>query len=152
MGGYHPHHARWQHAAVYIGDYYICESTRWGVKSSTIFPYIGNYLIRVRGDRSLSSDDTWKIAIQALLRLKYKYSYSSIIQLLWQSKYSSWDQPDEPRRFSRRAVICSQLYADAYGSVTGKTLDNNVNLPITPAGLSCTSLLQDIKIHWLKIV
>jgi hypothetical protein len=40
-GGYHPHHARWQHAAVYIGDYYICESTHvGGLNPQPYFPIL----------------------------------------------------------------------------------------------------------------
>jgi hypothetical protein len=149
QGGYHAEDARWQHAAVYIGDYGICEATRVGVKAAMIFPYIGDHLIRVRRDPALSSDDSWRVVVQALVRLNYSYSFSSILQLLWQARGGYRAPRNSPRVFSQRVTICSQLYADAYGNVTRKTLDNDVSLPVTPASLSCTPLLQDVQSQWL---
>jgi uncharacterized protein YycO len=68
--GYHEDDARWHHAAIYIGDSLICEATRAGVKGAEIFGYVGNYLIRVRRDKTLTLDQSWKIAINAMWRLK----------------------------------------------------------------------------------
>ena len=66
-GGYAAEHAQWHHAAVYLGDYGICEATRSGVKADKIYQYIGNHKIRVRRDTSLALNQRWKIAVQALL-------------------------------------------------------------------------------------
>lgn len=144
-------HARWHHAAVYISDNMICEALRGGVQHiSIIDKYIDTHKIRVRRDvdPSLSLDQRYKIAIEALIRLKYKYSTQSIAKLFYQSKCNARLQPKD---FSKATTICSQLFADAYGAVTGKTIDKNINIPVTPAALSANSDLTDVNIIWHKL-
>lgn len=150
-GGYHPEHAQWHHAAVYLGDYGLCEATRTGVKAGKIYPYIGGYRIRVRRDMTLTDDLRWKIAVQALLSLNVSYSYKSIIEILIQSRDGWWKNNFKPRNTSDRAVICSRLYSDAYGNVTNKTVEQQYNTPVTPAQLSCCTLFQDVQTHWQTI-
>ena len=41
-GGFGPDDARWQHAAVYLGDGYVMEATTHGVQYSPIYAYLGN--------------------------------------------------------------------------------------------------------------
>jgi hypothetical protein len=150
-GGYHVGDAQWHHAAVYLGDYALCEATKTGVKAGKIYPYIGNHLIRVRRDISLTDDLRWKIAIQSLLRLEFSYSSWSIAKIWWQSRVGFWNDNFKPQNTSKRAVICSQLYADAYGSVTDKTVEEKDDIPVTPAQLSVCTLFQDVQTHWLTI-
>lgn len=152
LNGYHEDHARWHHAAVYIGNYLICEATRTGVKHAEVFDYVGNSLIRVRRDTALSSEQSSQIAINALLRLRSSYSFSAVLKLWWQCKRGSCNKRYIPRVPSPLAVICSQLYGDAHMAVSGKALDKDANQPITPASLSETTLLQDIKTSWLNII
>jgi len=146
-GIYSDEDALWHHAAVYIGDDIICEATGKGVNPKPIFPYIGNHKIRVRRDLALTIEDSYKIAIQALFRIKYKYSFGSIIRLLLQANKANI----KPKDFSKASTICSQLYADAYGAVTGRTIDNRTDHPITPAGLSGYSGLIDVDVSWQKL-
>jgi hypothetical protein len=73
--GYTEEDARWHHAAVYIGDYDVCEATRSGVHVRKLFHYVGNHLLNLRTDPTLAPDDSWRVAIQALVRLKYSYSF-----------------------------------------------------------------------------
>ena len=50
-GGYAAEDARWHHVAVYLGDgISICEATSTGVHHAPIYPYLGEYLLRVRRD------------------------------------------------------------------------------------------------------
>jgi len=53
-------------------------------------------------------------------------------------------------RPKQRAWICSELYSEAYGPVTGQILQNPKSGEITPAFLSSTTLLKDVELHWLK--
>lgn len=150
-GGYSEEHAQWHHAAVYLGDYGLCEASRNGVNARKIYPYIGGHLIRVRRDKNLKNNQQWKIAVQALLRQKFSYSFGSIIKILWQSRNGFWNTSFSPRNTSRRAIICSQLYAESYGHSSGKTVQPDMGIPVTPAALSCCELFQDVEIEWLKL-
>jgi hypothetical protein len=83
--------------------------------------------------------------------LNSSYSYGSILKLWWQSGYGRLSKRYIPRVPSPWSVICSQLYADAYGKVCKRTLDDDVYRPVTPASLSCTDCLQDVPTNWLTI-
>jgi len=67
--GYAPDDAQWQHSAVYMGDAYVCEAGTSGVRYEKIANYVGSHKIRVRRDFSLTPDDRWRLAIQAVVRL-----------------------------------------------------------------------------------
>lgn len=140
--------ARWHHAGVYIGDNFICEALRSGVIHTSIDKYIDIHKIRVRRDFSLDLEEGYKIAIEALCRLHYKYSLGSIVKLLYQSKF---DAHLQPRDFSSATTICSQLFADAYGAVTRRTIDKRADIPITPAALSANSILKDVELSWQNL-
>ncbi len=150
-GGYSVEHAQWHHAAVYLGDYGLCEASRSGVNARKIYPYIGKYNIRVCRDYSLDIDQRWKIAVQALLRQNFSYSFGSIAHILLQSRNGFWNSEFSPRDTSKRAVICSQLYADAYGHISGKTVEREIGIPVTPASLSHCELFEDVETKWYKI-
>lgn len=47
-GGFGAEDARWQHAAVYLGDGYVIEATLRGVRYAPIYPYLGSYRLRLR--------------------------------------------------------------------------------------------------------
>jgi hypothetical protein len=160
--GFLHHHSQWHHAAIYLGDDYLCEATIKGVRHFPIYKYVGSHLIKIRRDSSLDLNDSYRIAIQGLLRLRYRYSLPSIFRLfwqsnilqskIWQSKRNFLKSNFEPRKLSSRATICSQLYADAFGSITQKTLDADFTLPMTPAALSASHMLFDLPDPtWLKL-
>ena len=45
---YAEEHARWHHAAVYIGDRYLCEAVPRGVRYHPVAEFVGDRLIRAR--------------------------------------------------------------------------------------------------------
>ncbi len=51
--GYPNEHARWEHAAVYIGEAALCEATMMGVCVSNVYQYVGNHLIKIRSLETL---------------------------------------------------------------------------------------------------
>lgn len=152
IGGYALEDARWTHAAVYAGAKVgLCEATRRGVHASLLHGYVGRYLFRVRRDPTLDRDKGWEIVVNALARLNTRYSFLSIGTIylratgqgLWASQAMSAHEKD--------ALICSQLYAEAYSLATGKTLWNRVGKEVTPAYLSQTSALTDVALRWRRI-
>jgi hypothetical protein len=151
-GGYAHEDARWCHAAVYAGAKIgLCEATHQGVRAEQLNRYVGSHLFRVRRDSSLTREVGWEIVAHALVRLNTPYSCLSNFKLWWQSNHEGlWKHQDESAH-EQCAVICSQLYADAYSMATGKTLWNSTGREVTPAYVSQTAALTDVKVQWRKI-
>jgi hypothetical protein len=107
-------------------------------------------MLRVRRDPSISREEGWRIAVLALTRLNTRYDFAKIMGLKSQSKEGfSWTRP--ARKPDAEYCICSELYSDAYTCVTGKALWNLVGQEVTPAFLSQTSMLEDVRISWQRI-
>jgi hypothetical protein len=152
QGGYDTVHARWEHAAVYIGSSALCEATRKGVVVSDIYQYIGQHLIRVRRNPTLNNDQRWELAVNALKLRSYRYGYRSILNLLWKSQFSGY-WGTRTFTYPQRTRICSELYADAHTKASnGIILGNITSGEITPASLSMEKKLIDVKTKWVKII
>jgi cell wall-associated NlpC family hydrolase len=148
-GGYGQADACWHHAAVYAGQYMICEAQGRKVRVSKLYEYVGSHRILIRRDTSLNSSDGREIAMNAMAQIGDPYGFFSLLQLGWQSLRGFW-RPLQTLG-GQRAVICSKLYADAYAQTTGKLLvTGKLGIP-TPASLSLTNCLTDVKVDWLAI-
>jgi hypothetical protein len=152
-GGFAPEHARWHHAAVYVGDLRICEATVLrGVVTEFLYRYIGSHLLRVRRPPGLKPDQHWQIAVNALFRLGQNYSAGTILKMFWRSRRGFWNPSGRlSPPISTQATICSQLYADAYSLTTRQALGNTAGETPSPAFLSSTPQLQDVALGWYSI-
>lgn len=151
--GYAAADAQWQHAAVYTGDGYVCDAGTSGVRYAPIFNYVGGHLIRVRRDFSLSSDERWRLVVQAIVRLGQPYNFREILSVYRSSLSMSWTSALRAQFVTRaKSVICSQLYATAYSAVAGKQVSRFVNTSVVPATLSLSAALTDVQLHWKDIV
>lgn len=149
-GGFSADDSRWTHAAVYVGDHALCEARPFrGVGYSNFYSYIGGHYIRARRDPSLTTDQRYRLAIEALTRLRRSYSILRIAWLARQSFVGYWS-PVAPVVVAQR-LVCSQLYADAYLAVTKTLVANTQTAIFTPAHLSATARLQDIPLGWVDI-
>lgn len=150
--GYGDEDAKWHHAAVYVGDGYMCEARPGGVRYHPVVDNVRDYLIRARRDEELTLEEAFRVAIRALMRLNIYYSYTSLVAAFLRS----WTLDDHrvlsPHyRATRSAVICSQLFHDSYMEVTYRTLVENHKQEMVPAGLSACSGLSDIDSSWTKL-
>lgn len=150
-GGYAPEDARWQHAAVYIGEGYVVEATLHGVHYAPIYPYLGGHCLRLRRPLDLSDDDRWRIAIQASVRSNERYAMQSILRLFRLSFGGYWRRQRGFAVAHAKSVICSQLYADAYSRVTGRLVTPPVAGIPTPAALSASTAFEDVDLTWAAI-
>jgi hypothetical protein len=154
--GFIPDDARWNHAAVYMDNDFICDATPfWGVRYRKIYDYIGHYALRVRRDPLLSDKERTQIAIQAASHLRNPYCLrelgrigaQSLRRLLLPQFVDAWP--------NNSGLICSTLYANAYYRATSKTLQNPASgepvETVTPAFLSYTRRLVDVECAWLSI-
>ena len=148
--GHAPDDARWHHAAVYIGDRYLCEARPGGVRYHPVVESVNrNTLLRVRRNNELTNSERFRVAIRALMRLSQPYSYGSILRALF--------GPVNPRRFvlslrpQESAVICSQLFHEAYMEATGSILVERVDKAVVPAELSATDDLEDLNTQWVRL-
>ena len=150
--GYAKEHARWHHAAVYIGDRYLCEAVPSGVRYHPVAEFIGDRLIRARrGQYGIedSREQGLRVAIRAMMRLMRPYSLWNVAET-W---FRSWDQISHPiqYRVRKRAIICSQLFHDAYQEATGRSLVESVDTMVLPAELSACEGLNDVKSVWAPL-
>lgn len=145
--------SEWHHAAVWVGNDLLCEAQGGGVRTRSIYDYCaGTHRLRFRRSPLLSDLESALLALEAALKIRYGYNRRAIVQLLLQAN-TGWGRVtgDKPRPLSPRATICSQLYADAYGLITRRTLDNQAVLGVTPAHLSANKSLEDIDMQWYAI-
>lgn len=150
--GFAQPHAQWHHAAVYVGHGLVCEALITGARANSLWKYCsGTHRLLFRRDERLSDLESCHVALHAALKLKYRYSWGSILQLLLQAR-TGWGHGPSPRPLSARATICSQLFADAYGLVSKRTLAPAATAGVAPAHLAAdTALLQDVPMQWLAL-
>ena len=145
-------HSQWHHAAVYIGERYICEARPGGTRYHPIDDLVVGHRIRVRRGAKISTDEGYRVAIHAMMRLRMPYDYRSLI---W-----SWIQTFPGRRdltqpiggtYPQQAVNCAKLFHDAYWEATNRTLVQRADSGVVPAELSSCSGLSDVQSRWLRL-
>ena len=162
-GGFPKRHAQWTHAAIYLGDgEHICEANfkvpniPWGVRMRSIYNYCdGNTALRARRPKVHDDQQRIRIAIGAMTSLGKGYSFSQIYSFA-KAAYSGrgfWQNGETRQRISRKPLVCSTLYQDAYNfSYQGVTV--RMGTMCTPAHLSASPDFEtdDPEIGWLEIV
>ena len=148
---YDPDHARWQHAAIYMGNGFLAEATTRGVKYHSVQNYVGHYYLQVRRNPNLTADQRWLVAIEAGVRLREAYRYADIFTIYRRSfpKLSRQIRPNVMIQAS--SVICSQLCQDAHAKVTNRLIVSLAVNPVVPAALSQTEMLNDVRTCWCAI-
>lgn len=151
-GGFDPCHARWTHAALYIGNGQLVEATpfggiRVGQLAKTTF---GRELLVRRVSNHLAMEDRYKVAINALTGLGRGYSLGSVVPLAWQALTGKLWQGERRPDF-RSVTICSSLVRNAYSTAVYKDLVPGVTAVTWPADLSHTGELDDAEIGWVQI-
>ena len=150
--GYAADDARWQHAAVYIGDRYMCEAVFAGVRYHPVADMVGDRLIRVRRNRALSQAQRFHVAMRALMRLSKPYDFWSVTLSWLRSGGSAFGRAFSRNfRVRRDAEICSQLFHDAYMEATGYALVRSTAREVVPADLSACPGLVDVPGNWTRI-
>ena len=116
-----------------------------------MYHYLQTHLLRIRRDESLSSDERWLIAMNALTRLGSPYAFGRILSLARQAWQGYWQPGNKLPLIGMRAVICSELFNDSYSLVTERLLVAAPSGTVKPADLSLTSRLVDVETSWLSI-
>lgn len=161
-GGLPPRHAQWTHAAVYLGDdEHVCEASfkfpgyEDDVTIRSTFTYCnGQYALRARRPKNMTSKQRLRIAIGALANLNKRYGYGQIWTFFYASKTGKgfWSSADRRPRIRMNALVCSTLYQDAYNfAFKGATI--RLGSLCTPAHLSASDDFEaaDIPMEWLGI-
>ena len=150
--GYAGENAKWHHAAVYIGDHYMCEARPFGIRYHLVVDNVPAFRIRVRRDCQLSMDERFRVAIRALMRLTRRYSFISASTAWLRSWYNDGYTLIAPgTQRHGNAAICSQLFHEAYMEVTSRILVQNTSQIVLPADLSACQNLSDVRCTWSKL-
>ena len=76
--------AQWYHAAIYVGNYYVCEATWKGVHVTDLIHYVGgDHDWRVLRLPELKSAQRQDIAIQARMKIDRPYGIWALPRLAW---------------------------------------------------------------------
>jgi hypothetical protein len=148
---YDSHHARWQHAAIYMGNGFLAEATTRGVKYHSLHAYVGHYFIKVRRNPVLTPDQRWLVAIEAGVRLREAYRFTDILTVYRRSFPKLTRQIRPNVILQADSVICSQLCQDAHAKVTNRLIVSLAVSPVVPAALSQTEMLDDVPLCWCAI-
>lgn len=155
-GGYLVEHARWEHAALYVGKGVICEANRQGVRRAMLSKYVGDYHLRFRRNPGLTIEERYELVIQALAAQGFSYNFREIVRLWQNARFGFGDSTKANvqllgKQYPKRATMCSQLYADCHVIVTKTVIGNLDGGETTPACLSMAPLLVDVPVTWLAI-
>lgn len=142
--------ARWHHAAVYVGDYYLCDAVPGGVRYRSITEFVPDHKIRARRDTCLSQQQRFGVVIHALKRLNTPYSLRSAVWV-WVAAWSRITVPVDTR-LRRPATLCSQLFDEAYAEATNQLLRGiQREHRVLPADLSACNGLTDVPSAWAPL-
>jgi hypothetical protein len=142
----------WTHAAIYIGNFLICEAiTDDGVSIASIFKYVPGYRLKFREPTNFNGDERYHLVIRALTRLRQGYDSNDIFNIVFAYFRGSW-RPGF-RIFGRAAdkSVCSQLYADAYAEATGHVLVETPDGIVLPGDLSACDRMRDREVRWADL-
>jgi hypothetical protein len=158
-GGYTDNHARWTHAAMYVGDgTNVIESTfetlfDAGVRLTSFDSYCqGAHFLRFRRPRHFKIErDGWRTCVCAMAKLNRSYDFRDALSMWFKVRFrkKSFNSKDV-RRSDSEMVICSTLYADAYNEATRRSL-GEINGICVPAWLSLSDEFKDVAVSWVGI-
>ncbi|MBV1864896.1 MAG: hypothetical protein KUG74_10725 [Rhodobacteraceae bacterium] len=142
-------HARWTHAAIYIGEGMIVEALPFrGVVDGHVSDYLPSHNIRVRRFDVKKEADQYRISIGAMKRRGRSYDLHKIPRIA----KSLINVSDLTNGYGQRHTICSQVCFDSILEATKVPLDEcPLDGPVVPAHLSNTASLQDVPVGWVKI-
>lgn len=149
--GFDDRDAQWTHAAVYLFDDIVVEAVPGrGVVTRTIYEDVPHRLVRLRRPPQLDEAERYRIALRALRMLGAGYSHGGIVAMAVGMWRGLWNRPMSLT--DDRLVICSKVFHDAYIEERLAPLAGcQVGTPATPAHLSATPDLLDVKLGWLKL-
>jgi hypothetical protein len=154
--------ARWSHAAVYAGDDHIVEAefdktaaARVGVIISHISNCVPEQIIRVRRDQRLTAANRDHIVARARSLVGEGYSLRRAFELWVNLQAEKHDIriphiSSEPKYYGtpRGGVVCSDIFAIAYGEATLRHAAPAARRYVTPAALSHSRNFEDLPLCW----
>lgn len=149
--GYALEDARWQHAAIYVGQQNLCEAVWPRIRFHPIFDRIGSQMIRVRRFREdISPDQRYELAINAMSHIGMFYGWAELPRLLLR-RGQGWLRPGSLRT-RPVSLICSVLCANAYMTTLSRVItSHSAQVATTPADLSLTDQLVDVPVCWRRL-
>jgi hypothetical protein len=151
-GGYARNDARWYHAALFLGigfDMIEANVVR-GVRRANLLDRLPHHLIRVRRPCGTNEANGWRMALHAALMQGRPYSPATIGRLAGRAFGGFWRHATDSAH-ARDALVCSQLYADAFQAAFDVTLMNRQAGEVTPAFLSACDRLEDVDAGWRRL-
>ena len=149
-GGFAAEDARWHHAAVFLGtgfDIVEARARTLDVSIGSLLNYLPTHHIRVRRPAGATRENGWMLAMNAMKLLGKPYAFKTITALADRALRQGYWQGRTTATARQDAVICSQVFSDAFAATHGIVLGD----PAIPAKLSASAKLTDAKLRWLRL-
>lgn len=146
--------AQFTHAAVYVGEYLVCEALIGGVRVNSLLDSLLDHTLLIRRPKYQLGEDGFQIALRSLLRLSQKYNYRDLLKIFRQALTGLHREqfPTVADRFGAGlATICSMLYADSFAEATARLLVSMRVGVIMPADLAHSTELETVKVRWKRL-
>lgn len=146
--------AGFTHAAVYVGDFQVCEALWRGVAVSSVLDPLAEYRLLVRRLPNASLEQGYRVAVRSLQRLTSAYSATLIVRIVWHAVKGLHRQRLgglTNRLVGGRATICSMLCTDAVAEATRRLIVPLQNGTVLPADLASTDELATVRVRWRRL-
>jgi len=145
-----PIHARWTHVAIIFDKERWIEALTRAVSCGSVFDRCHNHHLRFRRATGLPLDVRTAVALQAMTYLRARYTLGQAgflgLKAFLPNVVRSQFRPHQ------KAIICSQLFADAFAEKTGGPAAPPHIADIMPAHLSRSEVFEDIPVSWRPLI
>ncbi|WP_134724449.1 hypothetical protein [Paracoccus luteus] len=147
-------HAQWTHVGIYIGDGYVCEAMPEGVIIGNVYSKLQTQRIRFRYHAKISREQSYVVAIKALLRRGDRYGWRRIAAHVktYLRGHDLLPRSGISRLAEESRHVCSTLCHEAiYQATRLPCFSHPVDSP-SPCDYSISNELVDHDHNWLSFV
>lgn len=151
------YHSQWVHAGLYLGRDLLLEAVRPRVKVSHLSERAVKECIRIRRIKDIEKEGPsirYHACVEAMKRIGERYDMKAIFDLYRVAKKSRLDLSNKKLiNLMKKAYICSEIphFGYIYGAPDKRIVTFDAKRHPTPADLSASSLMRDVKVDWLPL-
>lgn len=143
-------HAGWTHVAIIFDKDRWIEALTRSVSCGSVFDRCHNHHLRFRRAKGLPQEVRTAVALQAMTYLRTRYTLGQAgflgLKAFFPQMLRSRFRPHQ------KAIICSQLFADAFTEMTDCPAVPSHVADIMPAHLSHSAVFEDVAVSWRPLI
>jgi len=144
-------HSVFTHVGIVIDRERFVEAELAGVQVSSLFDHCLTSRIKVRRATHLDIVARTRVALFAMCSLRQPYNHFYAIRSGLRDWWRRNIRAQDSEKAHRKAVICSQLFADAFAEATDQLAVPGRVEHILPGDLSHSPVFKDIPMQWYPL-